>query len=130
MDLQNKCPDSTACRLQVQKYIQEKISTRPLGPTPASYINPIITDMDVFPYNRFYRGINDCTTPRVFDREAGHRKWQNQLYAGNCDPNKSSSIPQPYKGKCFQIPCSTILPCVPEFTYKKPQEDVCVYISP
>ena len=124
----SSCPDSTACRLEIQKYIQEKINLNPQGPTLASQINPITTDMNIFPYNRFYRGINDCNTPRVFDREAGHRRWQPQLYA----PTNQNPCPpyEPYKGKCFQIPCSTILPCIPEFSYKKPQEDVCVYISP
>lgn len=123
---QTQCIDSTACRLQIQKYIQEKISPISIGPTPASYLNPITTDMNVFPYNRFYRGINDCTTPRVFDREAGHRKWENYLYA---PANMPCRPPEPYRGKCFQIPCSTILPCIPEFSYKKPQNE-CVYISP
>lgn len=121
------CPDSTDCREQVQQYIQQKISQQPFGPTPANYINPIVTDMNVFPYNRFYRGINDCTTPRVFDREAGYRKWENHLYAPT---NSKPCTSEPYRGKCFQIPCSTILPCIPEFTYKKPQENVCVYTSP
>lgn len=121
------CPDSTACREQIQKYIQEKIKQTPIGPTPASYLRPIVTDMDVFPYNRFFRGIADCSTPRVFDREAGHRPWRNDLYYGTSTPTPPSAET---RGHCFQIPCSTILPCIPEYTYKKPLDDFCVNISP
>lgn len=94
------------------------------GPTPLSQLIPITTDMDNFPYNRFYRGMAACDQPRVFDREAGHRRWRNQDYIGERDIRPV----RPFEG-CFQIPCSTILPCIRENVYKT-NINACVNISP
>lgn len=96
------------------------------GLTPSEFLRPITTDMDTFPYNRYFRGMETCSSPRIFDREAGHRRWNKTGYL----PVSSSQpiIPPPFKG-CFQIPCSTILPCMPDTSFKQPIE-FCVNISP
>jgi hypothetical protein len=95
--------------------------------TPSSYLVPVQTDMDHFPYYRFFRGMVDCPQPRVLDREAGHRRWDQAAYHYQYSPDVLT--PRRFEG-CFQIPCSTILPCInPETAYKQPL-DFCVNISP
>jgi hypothetical protein len=61
----------------------------------------IITDMDHFPYTRFYRGVPSSTYPIVFEREAGWRPNRDSCYGvGNCH-HKSE-----YPNHCFQYACS------------------------
>lgn len=114
-------------RSTISKYIHTKLNAPHGSLTPTSYLVPIETDMDIFPYDRFFRGISNCTRPRVFDREAGHRRWNPSGYAYQYDPVLVQ--PRKFEG-CFQIPCSTILPCINiETSYKRPI-DFCVNISP
>lgn len=121
------CRDTSKNRKVIAKYIHNKLSANQGVLTPSSYLVPIGTDMDVFPYNRFYRGVVGCPHPRVFDREAGHRRWNQQGYTYQYSPEVTT--PRRFEG-CFQIPCSTILPCVSfETAYKQPIE-YCVNISP
>lgn len=120
------CRDPPHNRKVIAKYIREKARSG-FFLTPGSYLKPVQTDMDVFPYDRFFRGIADCTHPRVFDREAGHRRWNNTGYMYQYSPEVTT--PRKFEG-CFQIPCSTILPCInSEVAYKTPIE-YCVNISP
>jgi len=116
------CRDGTFNQRQIHRYIQEQSVA--IGPTLQSQLIPITTDMDVFPYNRFFRGMPSCDRPRVFDREAGHRRWRNDEYRGR----QHLPPPKPFEG-CFQIPCSTILPCIKDTAYKN-NVDFCVYTSP
>lgn len=122
--MKNRNPNSAI----ISKYIHTKTHNPHSFLTPASYLTPIQTDMDIFPYDRFFRGMTDCTRPRVFDREAGHRRW-NQSGAYSYQFNPDLVLPRKFEG-CFQIPCSTILPCINvETSYKRPI-DFCVNISP
>jgi len=90
------------------------------------------TDMDVWPYNRFFRGNVNSTEPIVWDREAGFRSIQpfiqNAMPPGTVP--MSPYIPSVTKGMyCFQPPCSTIFPCnVNVVGSIMPQK--CVNISP
>lgn len=123
----NNCQDNSNNRATIANYIQSKIHSQHGILTPASFIKPITTDMDIFPYNRFYRGMVDCPSPRVFDREAGYRRWNQTAYIPHFDP--AIVTPRKFEG-CFQIPCSTILPCINlESAYKQPIS-YCVNISP
>lgn len=124
--MQKSCADTTGNRRTIAKYIQQKIKLGEGGMVPSSFLMPVQTDMDVFPYDRFFRGVMDCPAPRVFDREAGHRRHNPLGYAYQYSPDVTT--PRKFEG-CFQIPCSTILPCVPETSYKQPT-DFCVNISP
>jgi len=117
------CPDSRPVDDLVKRYMAQGLVHR--GPTPSRLLVPITTDMDNFPYNRFYRGLTTCTEPRIFDREAGHRPLRQELYR----PAVQEPVPPPFQG-CFQIPCSTILPCTPDTTKYKPNPNACVNISP
>lgn len=120
------CRDTPNNRKVIARYIKDKINSG-YALTPASYLVPVETDMDNFPYNRFYRGIAGCSRPRVFDREAGHRRWNNDGYFYQYSP--SVITPRKFEG-CFQIPCSTILPCINVETAYKSPIDYCVNISP
>ena len=70
----------------------------------------VITDMDSFPYNRYFRGQYNSSVPIVFEREAGFRRISTSCY----DKTIDRGMPQ-YPNHCFQVPCSTVYPCYPEF---------------
>lgn len=121
------CKDMSNNNHIISTYIHNKINADRGLLTPSSYLVPIQTDMDIFPYDRFYRGMVDCSSPRVFDREAGHRRWNQQAYLYQYNPEVITS--RKFEG-CFQIPCSTILPCINiDSGYKQPI-NYCVNISP
>jgi hypothetical protein len=67
----------------------------------------VITDMDNFPYTRFFRGVYYSPDPVVFEREAGWRPQRNSCYKGSCYSES------PYPNHCFESPCSTVYPCYP-----------------
>ncbi len=63
------------------------------------------TDMDHFPYKRFFRGEYSDRNPIVLDREAGYRKRIDACY-------RDLSITEPsYHEFCWQYPCSMLFPC-------------------
>jgi hypothetical protein len=66
----------------------------------------VITDMDHFPYTRFFRGVYHSSNPIVFEREAGWRPTRNNCYKGKHCIKKNS-----YPNNCWEYPCSTVLPC-------------------
>ena len=46
----------------------------------------VISDMDHFPYTRFFRGVYYSSNPTVFEREAGWRPVRNNCYKNqNCN---------------------------------------------
>jgi hypothetical protein len=69
----------------------------------------VITDMDHFPYTRFFRGVYNSTNPVVLEREAGWRPRRNACYSVNYCNDKG-----PYPNHCFETACSTVYPCHPE----------------
>ncbi len=71
-------------------------------------INPassIVTDMDNFPYNRYFRGRHNCSNPIVFEREAGFRPLETKCYRTRCN------ITHVKPNYCFQFAPSTTIPC-------------------
>ena len=73
-----------------------------------------ITDMDNFPYNRYYRGITKNSEPIIMEREAGFREIKNQDYSQNVCPRDNQYAkfyPEVKPNVCFQAPCTTIYPC-------------------
>jgi len=80
-----------------------------------------ITDMDNFPYNRFFRGVYYEPKPVVFEREAGYRPLNNPCYRKQV---LATSNPARY---CWEYPCSTLFPCVPSLEEEKPR---CYIVSP
>lgn len=72
------------------------------------------TDMDVFPYPRFYRGDYRSPVASVFEREAGWRPREQKCY------NEQSMVKYDnfYPNHCFQAAPSTTYPCYPEYLRK------------
>jgi len=79
----------------------------------------VITDMDHFPYTRFYRGVPSSSHPIVFEREAGWRPQRDSCYSvtNNC---KDNSL---YPNHCFEAACSTVYPCYPQYLQKFSDRD-------
>jgi len=73
-------------------------------------VKNMVTDMDHFPYTRFFRGVYNSDKPQVFDREAGWRILQPQCYT----PMLGYKEPE-YPNFCFEAPCSTVYPCIPAY---------------
>lgn len=108
---------------QVQKEIQT-------GPRITPYTELLTlkdTDMDHFPYYRFFRGDRFSKDPIVFDREAGYHS-RGLSNNGGFEPNKEVHVYTPDASKlyCFQPPCGTIFPCFPPAHIPPP---ACVNIS-
>jgi hypothetical protein len=70
----------------------------------------ISTDMDQFPYTRWYRGATMSSTPVIMEREAGYA-----VVHKNDKPEKQKGT---YPNHVFTTPCSTVLP-----TYSKEEKD-------
>ena len=90
----------------VQAQITAKNSYNPYY-ARANMVSNATTDMDVFPYPRFYRGKPTDPNPNVMEREAGFRVRYQAGYTPQInltDPNKPNV--------CFQPACSTIFPCI------------------
>jgi hypothetical protein len=89
-------------------YIQECIRLKNISGRPyQSYANDVknvITDVDHFPYTRFYRGVYNDTNPHIWEREAGYHVLQPQGYT------KHLSYDIPKFSLPMQIPCSTVIP--------------------
>lgn len=89
----------------VQAEIRKKLNYNiPYYATQAS-IHDISTDMDNFPYKRFYRGVYYDTSPIVFEREVGWRQLNNSCYREQVVPHIKE---QKY---CWQTGCNTVFPC-------------------
>lgn len=90
---------------------------------PSTIYRDIRTDMNEFPYRRFFRGKANATYPSVYGRDAGYSPIENSpAYAPRPLPETGLT------DLCFQLPCSTILPCYgPHFL---PNTRDCVFISP
>ena len=106
----------------IKKQIERKKSSYPFLASSTLVINSP-TDIDEWPYHRYFRGKRDSYDPIVWDRAAGFRHLEND--------GPPSKPPKEWKTNlCFQYPCSTILPCenndkLFEATVNRP-----VFISP
>jgi hypothetical protein len=72
----------------------------------------VITDYDVFPYTRWWRGVTLSSAPIVAEREAGWRPRNDDCYRIQDPPVQN---PAPYPNHCMQSACSTVYPCYPEY---------------
>jgi hypothetical protein len=73
----------------------------------------ILTDMDSFPYTRFYRGEYTSDNPIIMEREAGWRSRCENDYK----PIKDIQTTY-YPNHCFQAAITTVYPCMPEYQRK------------
>lgn len=97
----------------VQQQIALKNTSNPYS-VNTNLVYNTITDIDVFPYTRFYRGVSEYSSPIVFDREAGFRPVHNHSYVPIVEKPE-----QPKPNVCFQPPCTTIFPCLADSDYNK-----------
>lgn len=90
----------------------------------AQDVRRVVTDVDHFPYTRFYRGEFNDTRPHVWEREAGYHPLQQNAY----NPHLLY-IRSPHESPT-QIPCTTVLrkgmPCRGSLC----PPDTCVDSSP
>jgi hypothetical protein len=108
--------------LSEEQRIQIEILKK-IDKTAPTYAQPtkVITDMDVFPYNRFFRGNPSSTEPVVFEREAGWRV----IY-----PSPPKIVEKGvYPRHCFEPACSTIYPCY-SADYTGGMRNNCVNLPP
>jgi len=90
----------------IQKMICRKMTSSPYYANGES-VKGSLTDMDHFPYTRFFRGVSYFPSPVVMEREAGWRPVNNQCYKNQLlPPIKTSSQ------NCYSSACSTIFPCM------------------
>lgn len=108
----------------IQKQIQESIQSSSGYFPPSEEIYKVQTDINVWPYNRYFRGSPSSDEPIIWEREAGYQEILPQK------PIQSilTFQKEPYPTTCFQIPCSTTLPC--QSNNFQPSRKSCIYISP
>lgn len=103
--------------MNLANQIKNKLSSNPYYGT-SNDVQQTITDMDHFPYTRFYRGVYDSHQPIVMDREAGWRPIVKNCYIPNKCADKSL-----YPNYCFESACSVVYPCYPEYLSKITDRD-------
>ena len=101
----------------VQQQIKLKNSSKPYFADKNLVVNSV-TDMDVFPYPRFYRGKYYDTDPNVMEREAGFRERHQNSYMPIVQ-EQEKIVPN----VCFQPACSTIYPCIKQNKAIQEQEE-------
>lgn len=75
-----------------------------------------LTDMDVFPYNRFFRGIPESDVPVIHNRMAGWKPRHDKCY--NIPKVVDANSSDYYPNHCYQSAPSTTYPCYPEYVRK------------
>lgn len=102
----------------VRDIIKNKIMyNRPYYSNSQTVTN-VITDMDHFPYSRYFRGVSYFPEPIIFEREAGWREQEPDCYRTSC-----SGKTTPYPNHCFESACSTVYPCYPPYFSKFSDKD-------
>jgi len=108
----------------IQKQIMKKKGSSPYFATIAD-ASSVLTDYDVFPYNRWFRGVAQSTKPIVAEREAGWRPIHNNCYDVQYPSNYKEDQ---YPNHCIQGSCSTIYPCNPaqDGYFNKTAKDISI----
>jgi hypothetical protein len=101
----------------IKEAIERKTSDNPYFANNKSVLK-VVTDMDHHPYTRWFRGVYNKSEPTVMEREAGWRQQENDCY-GLVRPYTKEKEPS----HCFEIPCTTTLPCYPEYLTKYADKD-------
>lgn len=83
---------------------------------PNTIYRQIKTDINEFPYRRFFRGKVNVSYPSIYGRDAGYSPIENSPAFVSRPPPETNLT-----NLCFQLPCSTVLPC---------NNQDCVFISP
>lgn len=94
----------------VKQQIVDKLNYNKAYYGRKNFVRNIVTDMDSFPYTRYFRGSFSSDKPIIFGREAGWRLLDNKCYT----PVLTYMKPM-YPNHCFQTACSTVYPCIPAY---------------
>ena len=98
-------------REYVDRLTGKKQDTKPIYASRT----PVLTDMDSFPYPRYFRGDYKSGEPIVMEREAGWRKREDNCYKVVLhEPIEHGEYPN----HCFQTAPSTVYPCYPDYLRK------------
>ena len=95
----------------IQYQIELVNQQTPFFPTK-NLIRSVVTDIDHFPYTRFYRGNPYSDTPVIMDKEAGFRRKL------DCYTPVYVVDEGPFPNVCFEGPCSTTYRCNPQYLKK------------
>lgn len=112
---------------QNRQWIAQQIQWKNMYATPytslANDVRHVRTDVDHFPYTRFYRGEYASSSPRVWIREAGFHPIQPNVYVVQTpEPTPLDTV--------FQVPCSTIFPVRHKRPYPLESQRVCTVVPP
>ncbi len=99
--------------LWVQKQIELKNKQDLPYYATSKDVQLIQTDMDHFPYKRFFRSVFYESNPTIIEREAGFCVRKDDAYK-----HATPIVPNPVS-YCWQTPCSTVTPCKPKETDDK-----------
>lgn len=92
----------------VRRQIQKKIGSQPFLANNVDVMGSI-TDIDHLPYTRWFRGVSYFPDPIIAERQAGYSEIHNDCY----EPMKEY-VKEQQPDMCYEFPCSTIFPCMPE----------------
>lgn len=111
----------------IQNQIRMKTQSAPYFGT-FNEAESIVTDMDHFPYTRFFRGVYNSSQPIVFEREAGWRPQHDNCYkvgslSNQVDNKCNQNTTENYPNHCFETACSTVYPCYPSYLQKIADRD-------
>jgi hypothetical protein len=101
-------------------HIQQAIYAKNNSTTPrfgtVTELQKNITDMDHFPYTRFYRGRVGDPNPVIIDREFGWHPTENCYTkpSGYAKIDDNCKVPSAYPNHCFQGACTVTYPCHPK----------------
>jgi len=110
----------------IEYQIRQKVNSQgPYFPNP-NIIFKTKTDVNVFPYQRFFRGVAADMHPNIWDREAGYSPLISTIDTTN-DVNQALFEKST---TCFQYPCTTILPCYSDIKNFQETSNSKVYTSP
>jgi hypothetical protein len=136
----------------VRHEMEQKINYKTPYYANNNTVKKCITDFDVFPYTRWYRGVATSDNPIIIEREAGYRKVKQSLTEEQKNNMKyryttANTFKEDTGGKqmlglngfldssessqqirhCFEAACSTVYPCkepLKAFNYKEGQISV------
>lgn len=101
----------------VRAQIDRKLKSKPYYANEMS-VTETVTDIDHFPYTRFFRGVAPYPDPIIFEREAGWR-----LRRDNCYRLSKHVSDTPKPNNCWETACSTVYPCYPQNVLKFSDRD-------
>ena len=81
--------------MNIRDQIARKTSSNPFFATTAQSAG-VLTDFDVFPYPRYFRGRPGASAPIVAEREAGFRQRHDDCYSVEIPPQLPT-----YPNNCF-----------------------------